>query len=77
MHYLIETNSPSPDEVTSLKKKKKEPGKRDLLLGFIFFANIFPLAGKGKQLSSAVHPPRKKGCEEEAKRAVNGTSESF
>ena len=36
-----------------LKKKKKVPGKRNFLWGFILVANMFPLAGKGKHPSSS------------------------
>lgn len=39
--------------------KKKVPSKRNFLLGFIFFANVFPLAGKGTPKHCSTRDRRK------------------
>lgn len=50
-HHCDDRDEPPLPSKLALKKKKV-PGKRNFLKGFIFFANVFPLTGKGKLLSS-------------------------
>lgn len=61
----IKDKKPSPAKFTFRRTTQEE-----FAVGFIFFAKLFPPAGKRKQLSPPFHPPYKTGCGEEVRRGV-------